>query len=43
MAAKSRTHNSILNIVTGLGGYVINTVLGFLCRIVFIRCLSTDS
>ena len=42
MAAKSRTHNSILNIVTGLGGYVINTVLGFLCRIVFIRCLSAE-
>lgn len=42
MAIKSRTHNSILNIITGLGGYVINTILGFVCRIVFIRCLTAE-
>lgn len=42
MAIKSRTQNSILNILTGLGGYVINTVLGFACRIVFIRCLTAE-
>lgn len=42
MATKSRTQNSILNIITGLGGYVINTVLGFVCRIVFIRCLTAE-
>ncbi|WP_307993499.1 sugar translocase [uncultured Intestinibacter sp.] len=42
MAIKSRTQNSILNILTGLGGYVINAVLGFVCRIVFIRCLTAE-
>ncbi len=42
MATRSRTQNSILNIATGLGGYVINTVLGFVCRIVFIRCLTAE-
>ena len=42
MATRSRTQNSILNIVTGLGGYVINTILGFVCRIVFIRCLTAE-
>lgn len=39
---KSRTEYTILNIATGLGGYVINTILGFVCRMVFIRCLSAD-
>lgn len=42
MTIKSRTQNSILNIVTGLGGYVINTILGFVCRIIFIRCLTAE-
>ena len=42
MVTKSRIQNSILNIVTGLGGYIINTVLGFVCRIVFIRCLTAE-
>lgn len=42
MSTRTRTQNSILNIVTGLGGYVINTVLGFICRIVFIRCLTAE-
>lgn len=32
----------MLNIMTGIGGYFINTVLGFVCRTVFIRCLSVD-
>lgn len=42
MQSKTRTHYSILNIMTGLGGFVINTLLGFVCRIVFVRCLSAD-
>lgn len=28
--------------MTGLGGYFLNTVLGFVCRMVFVRCLSAD-
>ena len=38
----SRTEYSLLNIFVGLGGYVLNTVLGFICRMVFVRCLSAD-
>ncbi len=40
MLKKSRTEYSLLNIIAGLGGYVANTVLGFICRMVFVRCLS---
>ena len=39
---KSRTQYSILNIMTGLGGYFVNTIVGFICRIIFVRCLSAD-
>ena len=39
---RSRTEYSILNILTGIGGYVLNTILGFACRMVFVRCLASD-
>lgn len=39
---KSRTHYSILNITTGVGGYFVNTLVGFVCRMVFVRCLTAD-
>ena len=39
---KTRTEYSILNIVTGLGGYLLNTVLGLVCRMVFTRTLSAE-
>lgn len=42
MKNRSRTEYSILNILTGIGGYFLNTVLGFVCRMVFVRCLSAD-
>jgi len=42
MQNRSRTEYSILNILTGLGGYALNTVLGFVCRMVFVRCLAAD-
>lgn len=38
----SRTEYSVLNILTGVGGYFLNTVLGFVCRMVFVRCLAAD-
>ncbi len=28
--------------MTGIGGFVLNTILGFVCRIIFVRCLSAD-
>lgn len=42
MSQKSRTEYSLLNISTGLGGYVVNTLLGFVCRMVFVRYLSDE-
>ena len=42
MQNRSRTEYSILNILTGVGGYFLNTILGFVCRMVFVRCLSAD-
>lgn len=42
MQNRSRTEYSILNILTGVGGYFLNTVLGFVCRMVFVRCLAAE-
>ena len=42
MSQRSRTEYSVLNILTGFGGYFINTVVGFVCRIIFVRCLTDD-
>lgn len=42
MGRKSRTEYSILNIITGLGGYTVNTILGLVCRMVFTRTLAAD-
>lgn len=42
MNRKSRTEYSILNIMTGLGGYIINTIIGLVCRMVFTRTLVAD-
>lgn len=42
MKERTRTEYSILNILTGIGGYILNTILGFICRIVFVQCLSAD-
>lgn len=39
---KTRTEYSFLNIFTGVGGYIANTIMGFICRIVFTRSLSAD-
>lgn len=40
--SRSRTENSMRNIAVGIGGYVVNTLLGFVCRIVFVRFLPDD-
>lgn len=42
MKQRSRTEYSLINIFAGLVGYGINTVVGFVCRIVFVRTLSAD-
>ncbi|MGN1343763.1 MAG: lipopolysaccharide biosynthesis protein, partial [Traorella sp.] len=39
---KSRTEYSMLNIFVGVVGYFLNTLLGFICRMVFVRTLATD-
>lgn len=42
MNQKTRTEYSVLNMLTGLGGYFLNTVIGYICRIIFVRCLATE-
>lgn len=42
MFDRSRSEYSTLNILTGFGGYFLNTVLGYICRMVFVRCLNAD-
>lgn len=42
MAQKTRTEYSVLNVLTGLGGYAVNTIIGLICRMVFTRTLSAE-
>lgn len=42
MKQRSRTEYSLINIFTGFIGYGLNTVIGFVCRIVFVRTLSAE-
>ncbi|MBU5281531.1 hypothetical protein KQI13_07950 [Anaerostipes hadrus] len=42
MNQKTRTEYSVLNMLTGLGGYFLNTVIGYICRIIFVRCLAAE-
>lgn len=42
MKQRSRTEYSLINIFTGIVGYGVNTILGFVCRIIFVRTLSAD-
>lgn len=42
MQERSRTEYTLLNTLAGVGGYFLNTILGFVCRMVFARCLSAD-
>lgn len=42
MKQRSRTEYSLINMLTGVAGYGINTVMGFICRIIFVRTLATD-
>lgn len=42
MQNKTRTEYATLNAITGIGGFVVNTVLGFICRMVFARVLSEN-
>lgn len=42
MKERSRTEYSLINMLTGVAGYAINTIIGFVCRIVFVRVLSAE-
>ena len=42
MKQRSRTEYSLINMLTGMVGYGINMVMGFLCRIIFVRTLAVD-
>lgn len=39
---KSRTQYSMINIGVNIVGYILNTLMGFLCRMVFVRCLPAE-
>lgn len=39
---RSRTEYSFYNIIAGFVGYFINTTIGYICRMVFVRCLSEE-
>lgn len=42
MKERTRTEYSMLNMLAGIGGYILNTILGFICRMVFVKYLSAD-
>lgn len=42
MKKRSRTEYSVINMFTGAVGYVINTVTGFICRVIFVRTLGAE-
>ena len=42
MNERSRTQNSIMNMLVGFGGYGLNLLLSFICRMVFVRVLSGE-
>lgn len=42
MKEKSRTEYSLINIFTGLFGYGLNSLIGFVCRIIFVRTLTAE-
>lgn len=42
MTERSRTEYSIINMTASVGGYVLNIVLSFICRIFFVRILNSE-
>lgn len=42
MKKRSRIEYSLINIFTGFLGYGVNTIVGFICRIIFVRALSAE-
>ena len=40
--SRTRTQYAALNIASSFVGYFLNTVIGFVCRMVFVRCLTED-
>lgn len=39
---KTRTQYSMINMAVNITGYIINTIMGFVCRIFFVRTLTTE-
>ena len=42
MSDRSRTEYSIINMTASVGGYVLNVLLSFICRMVFVRQLNSE-
>lgn len=42
MKERSRTEYSLINMFTGILGDIINTIIGFVCRVIFVRVLGAE-
>ena len=42
MKERSRTEYSLINVFTGMAGDVVNTAVGFVCRVIFVRLLGSE-
>ena len=42
MSDRSRTEYSIINMMASVGGYILNVLLSFICRMVFVRQLNSE-
>lgn len=42
MRERSRTEYSLINMFTGMAGDVINNIVGFACRVIFVRMLGSE-
>ena len=42
MKERSRTEYSVMNVFTGIAGDIINTAVGFVCRVIFVHMLGSE-
>lgn len=42
MSDRSRTEYSIINMMASVGGYILNIILSFICRMVFVQQLNSE-
>ena len=42
MTERSRVSYSVMNIFASIGGYILNILLSFICRVIFVRTLGAE-